>query len=164
MFKFLLDLEKRKEKFPWGVNFAWTFGGRKPTFFFVFSNSTSIGHHKGSPLQECPSLCMFLSSLVSGHSLRLGMSGWSSLALLVGNQSNDWWWMIDVSGLSLDCLLTVSRLSLDCLWTVPGVSLDCLWTVSRLSLDCLWTVSGLSLDCRTVSGLSLDCLWTVCRQ
>ena len=91
-----------------------------------------------------------------GHNLRLGMSGWSSLALGVGNQSNDWWWMIDVSGLSLDCLWTVPGLSLDRLWTVSGLSLDCLWTVSGLSLDCLWDVSELSL---TVSQLSLVCLW-----
>ena len=87
----------------------------------------------------------------SSHSLRLGMSGWSSLALGAGNQSNDWWWMMDVSGLSLDCFWTVSEMSLGCLWTVSRLSLDCLWTVSRLSLDCLWTVSR----------LSLDCLWTV---
>ena len=93
------------------------------------------------------------------HSLRLGMSGWSSLALGVGNQSNGWWWMTEVSGLSLDFLLTVSTLFLDCLWTVSGMSLDCLW----LSLDCVWSVSGLSLDCRWIDWLTgpldLSLIW-----
>jgi len=32
----------------------------------------------------------------------------------VGCSKDDWWLMIDVSGLSLDCPWTVSRLSLDC--------------------------------------------------
>ena len=53
--------------------------------------------------------------------------------------------MIDVLGLSLDCLWTVSRLSLDCfwtVWTVSGLSLDYLWAVSRVALEFLWTVSG----------------------
>ena len=50
---------------------------------------------KGWPLQECSSVCLLSVVCCRGHSLRLGMSSWSSLALRVGNQSNDWCWMID---------------------------------------------------------------------
>ena len=32
----------------------------------------------------------------------------------------DWWWMIDVSGMSLNCLRAA------CVWTVSGLSLDLL--------------------------------------
>ena len=37
----------------------------------------------------------FFVVVVCYHSLKLGLSGWTSLALGVGNQANEWWWMMD---------------------------------------------------------------------
>ena len=60
-----------------------------------FCNSRDVLLIRPSRREASREVPVTLLSYVCGHSLRLGMCGWSSVALGVGNQSNDWWWMID---------------------------------------------------------------------